>query len=264
MTNVVIGAASGLGAEVARQLAPRGRLLVADRSVDGVKQLAGELDGDVVAVGCDVTDRAQIEGVLVVAGDLDALVVTAGLSGAQADARTIFDVNLRGTARVLAAAEPWLRTGSVGVCFASASGYRIPEIPELMEVLEDPLASDFFETVLAVRPDLEDPHLAYSASKRGVMRLVQRKALAWGRKGARLLSVSPSLVATPMSLNEERRNPIMTEMAAQGPIGRRGRPEEVANVVSFITSGQASYMTGCDVVVDGGLHTLQPGRSTRA
>jgi NAD(P)-dependent dehydrogenase (short-subunit alcohol dehydrogenase family) len=62
-----------------------------------------------------------------------------------------------------------------------------------------------------------------------------------------------------MSLNEEDRNPIMKEMAANGPIGRRGRPDEVANVVTFITSDKASYMTGCDVVVDGGLHTLQPG-----
>jgi NAD(P)-dependent dehydrogenase (short-subunit alcohol dehydrogenase family) len=262
MTNVVIGAASGLGAEVARQLAPRGRLLVADRSLDGIKQLAVELGGDVEPMGCDVTDRTEIEGVLAAAGDLDAVVVTAGLSGAQADARTIFDVNLRGVANVLAPTEARLRPGSVGVCFASASAYRTPEIPELMAVLEDPLADDFFEKLFALRPDLEDPHRAYSASKRGVMRLVQRRALAWGKKGARLLSVSPSLVATPMSLNEERRNPIMKEMAARGPIGRRGRPDEVANVVSFITSDKASYMTGCDVVVDGGLHTLQSGTST--
>lgn len=131
-----------------------------------------------------------------------------------------------------------------------------------MLILEDPLSSDFFERLFAVRAELSDSHLAYSASKRGVMRLVQRNALAWGKKGARLLSLSPSLVATPMSLNEERRNPIMKEMVANGPIGRRGKSEEVANVVSFITSEKASYMTGCDVVVDGGLHTLQPEART--
>lgn len=259
MTNVVIGAGSGLGAEVARQLAPRGRLLVADRAIDAVDAVAADLGATVEAMPCDVTDVGQITALLDAAGDLDAVVVTAGLSGAQADARTIFEVNLRGTAKVLSVAEPRLRSGSVGVCFASASGYRTPEEPALMALLEDPLADDFVARVLALRPELEEPHRAYSASKRGVMRLVQRQALAWGRRGARLLSVSPSLVATPMSLNEEDRNPIMREMAAQGPIGRRGRPDEVANVVSFITSDKASYMTGCDVVVDGGLHTLQPG-----
>jgi NAD(P)-dependent dehydrogenase (short-subunit alcohol dehydrogenase family) len=259
MTNVVIGAGSGLGAEVARQLAERGRLLVADRSTDAVEALAADLGGEVEARACDVTDVAQIEELLAAVGDLDALVITAGLSGAQADARTIFEVNLRGTAKVLTAAEPHLHPGSVGVCFASASGYRTAEDPALMAVLEDPLADDFMERVFAVNPELERPHLAYSASKRGVMRVVQRWALPWGKKGARLLSVSPSLVATPMSLNEEDRNPIMKEMAANGPIGRRGRPDEVANVVTFITSDKASYMTGCDVVVDGGLHTLQPG-----
>ena len=258
MTNVVIGAASGLGAEVARQLTPRGRLIIADRSIEGVQELADELSGNAEPMMCDVTDVTQIEDVLAAAGDLGALVVTAGLSGAQADARTIFEVNLRGTAKVLAASESGLRHGSVGVCFASASGYRTPEASDLMPILEDPLAADFFVRLFAVRSELEDPHLAYSASKRGVMRLVQRKALTWGKRGARLLSLSPSLVATPMSLNEEKRNPIMKEMVANGPIGRRGRPEEVANVVTFITSDKASYMTGCDVVVDGGLHTLQP------
>jgi NAD(P)-dependent dehydrogenase (short-subunit alcohol dehydrogenase family) len=264
MTDVVIGAASGLGAEVARQLAPRGQLVVADRSIHGVNEIARELGHQVEPMSCDVTDADEIEAVFDSLDDLGALVVTAGLSGAQADGRTIFDVNLRGTMRVLEAAERRLRVGSVGVCFASASGYRTPEDPELMAILEDPLAADFFDRLVEARPDLEDPHGAYSASKRGVMRLVQRKALPWGKKGARLLSLSPSLVATPMSMNEERRNPIMKEMVANGPIGRRGRPDEVANVVSFVVSDKASYMTGCDVVVDGGLHTLQPvpgGRS---
>jgi NAD(P)-dependent dehydrogenase (short-subunit alcohol dehydrogenase family) len=72
--------------------------------------------------------------------------------------------------------------------------------------------------------------------------------------------VSPSLVATPMSLNEQDRNPVMADIAARSPIGRRGRAEEVANVVSFLTSDQASYMTGSDVLVDGGIVLLDPVR----
>jgi NAD(P)-dependent dehydrogenase (short-subunit alcohol dehydrogenase family) len=63
-----------------------------------------------------------------------------------------------------------------------------------------------------------------------------------------------------MSLNEEDRNPVMKKIAASSPIGRRGRPEEVANVISFLTSPLASYMTGCDVLVDGGIVLLDPVR----
>jgi NAD(P)-dependent dehydrogenase (short-subunit alcohol dehydrogenase family) len=260
MTNVVIGAGSGLGRAVAEQLAPRGRLLLADRSRDSVETLAAHLGGGVEALACDVTDPDQIDALFSRIDDLDALVITAGLSGAQAPARTILDVNLRGTARVLDAAERRLRAGAVGVCFASASGYRTPEDPAVMAVLEEPLAADFFERLEAVAPAVTTSHIAYSVSKRGVMQLVQRRAFAWGAKGARILSVSPSLVATPMSLNEEDRNPVMKNIAARSPIGRRGRPEEVANLVSFITSDKASYMTGCDILVDGGVRLLDPVR----
>jgi NAD(P)-dependent dehydrogenase (short-subunit alcohol dehydrogenase family) len=260
VTNVVIGAGSGLGAEVARQLAPRGRMIVADRSVEGVEALASELGGAVEPMACDVTDAEQIEAVLAAAGDLDALVITAGLSGRQGDARTILDVNLRGTARVLAAAEPRLRAGSVGVCFASASGYRTPETPELVEVLIDPLAGDLYERVEALVPEVTSSHVAYSVSKRGVMVLVRSKAPLWGSKGARILSVSPSLVATPMSLGEEERNPVMKDIAKNSPVGRRGRPDEVANVVTFITSDLATYMTGSDVLVDGGIVGLDAAK----
>jgi NAD(P)-dependent dehydrogenase (short-subunit alcohol dehydrogenase family) len=260
MANVVIGAGSGIGAAVAAQLDSRGPLLVADRSLDAVERLAAHLGGDVTAAACDVTDQAQVDGLLGRVDGLDALVITAGLSGAQAPARTILDVNLRGTARVLDAAEPLLGTGTVGVCFASASGYRTAEDPALMAVLEDPLADDFYERVEELAPDAVTPHVAYSISKRGVMRLVQRSAFGWGARGARIVSVSPSLVATPMSLNEQDKNPVMADIAARSPIGRRGRAEEVANVVSFLTSDQASYMTGSDVLVDGGIVLLDPVR----
>jgi NAD(P)-dependent dehydrogenase (short-subunit alcohol dehydrogenase family) len=260
MTNVLIGGGSGIGRAVAAQLAPKGRLLLADRSSASLEAVAAELGGAVETMVCDVTDGDQIAALFDRVSDLDALIVTAGLSGAQGTAHTVLDVNLRGTARLMDAAEPKLKAGSVGVFLASASGYRTPEDSAVMDVLEDPLADDFFERLAAVAPGTATSHVAYSASKRGVMRLVRRRAFAWGAKGARILSVSPSLVATPMSLNEEDRNPVMKKIAASSPIGRRGRPEEVANVISFIISPLASYMTGCDILVDGGIVLLDPVR----
>jgi len=257
MTNVVIGAASGMGAAVARQLAPRGPLVIADRNPEGIEALAAELGGDVRALPCDLTDQAQVDALFATISDLDSVVITAGISGTWFPARQILEVNLVGTARVLRAAEPLLRPGSVGVCIASQSGYMVPENPGLFAVLENPLSPTFFDD-LAAFFDIEDPSLAYQMSKRGVHRLVRSKAASWGAKGARIMSVSPGINDTPMNRALEEGQPIMAEIIKNSPLGRRGTPEEIANVVSFITSDAASLLTGSDVLADGGMVSVLP------
>jgi NAD(P)-dependent dehydrogenase (short-subunit alcohol dehydrogenase family) len=257
MTNVVIGAASGMGAAVSRQLASRGELLLADQNPAGLEQIASELGGDVEAVACDVTDQAQVDALFAKVHDLGALVHTAGISGSMAPGRRILEVNLMGPARVLRAAEPMLRPGSVAVCVASQSGYMVPESPKLFAVLEDPLAPGFFDE-LGKFFDVDVPSLAYQVSKRGVHRLVRRAAAAWGARGARIMSVSPGINDTPMNRLDESNHPIMRDIIKSSPLGRRGTPEEVANVISFITSDAASLLTGSDVLADGGMVSVLP------
>jgi len=257
MTNVVIGAASGMGAAVARQLASRGPLLVADRNPAGVVQLASELGGDVHPFPCDVTDQAQVDALFATVDDLGALVNTAGISGGMGTGRQVFEVNLVGMARVLRAAEPLLRAGSVGVCIASQSGYMVPDDPELFAVLEDPLSARFFDE-LGKFFDIDEPSLAYQMSKRGVHRLVRRAAAPWGARGARIMSVSPGINDTPMNRALEADQPIMLDIIKNSPLGRRGTPEEIANVISFITSDAASLLTGSDVLADGGMVSVLP------
>ena len=260
--NIVIGAGSGMGTAVARALAPRGPLIVADRDLESVEVVAKELGGDVTPLACDVTDQAQVDALVDAIDELEALVLTAGLSGSMAGGRQIFEVNLIGTARVLAAVEPLLRPGSVAVLFASMSGYRVPDRPELTAVLDDPLSDTFFDDFVAAGVDPEQPQFAYPVSKRGVHRTARRLCASWGAKGARILSVSPGINDTPMNRLDESRHPIMADIIKESPLGRRGRPEEVAAVVEFLTSDKASFMTGSDVLVDGGMVATIPEDST--
>ncbi|TMK61310.1 MAG: SDR family oxidoreductase [Actinobacteria bacterium] len=127
-----------------------------------------------------------------------------------------------------------------------------------MAVLDDPLSDRFFDALIEVGVDPDDATLAYSLSKRGVMRLVRRSTVPWGARGARILSLSPGINDTPMSRFDESHHPIMAEIIKNSPLGRRGQPEEVANVAAFLTSDGASFMTGSDVVVDGGMVATIP------
>lgn len=262
MTNVVIGAGSGMGDAVARALAPRGRLIVADRNLEAVERVATELGGHTIPMACDITDRAQIDALVDAIDDLGALVLTAGLSGSMAHGRRIFEVNLIGTARVLAAVDEKVGPDTVGVVFASMSGHRVPERPELLRILDDPLSDRFFESLEELGIDPDEPQLAYPVSKRGVHLLARRLCASWGARGARILSVSPGINDTPMNHLDESRHPIMAEIIATSPLGRRGTPEEVANVVEFLTSDKASFMTGSDVLVDGGMVATIPADTT--
>jgi NAD(P)-dependent dehydrogenase (short-subunit alcohol dehydrogenase family) len=257
MTNVVIGAASGMGAAVARQLAPRGKLFVADYNYEGAKAIADEIGGDVTAFECDISNQEQVDALMGAVDVLDAVVITAGVSGVQAPGRRILDVNVRGVNRVLRAAEPLLRPGTVGIAVASQSGYMVPNAPEMFAVLDDPFQDNWLDN-LAQHYDVDNSTLAYQSSKRGVHRMARRLARAWGEKGARVLSVSPGINDTPMNRAEEEKSPVMLKMIDACPLRRRGTPDDIANVITFLTSPAAGYMTGSDVLVDGGMATVLP------
>jgi len=263
MTNVVVGAGSGMGIAVARSLAPRGRLLLADRNLAAVEQLAIELGDQAVPVACDITDPARVDALIKEIDQLDALVCTAGISSSMTTSgREIFEINLIGTNRVLKAVEPLRQPDSVAVMFASMSGYRVPDRPDLFAILDDPLSPTFFDDLIAAGVNPDHPQFAYPMSKRGVQRTARRLAASWGSVGARIMSVSPGINDTPMNRSDEERHPIMADMIAASPLGRRGRPEEVANVVEFLTSDKASFMTGSDVLVDGGMVATIPEDAT--
>lgn len=252
-TDVVLGAGSGMGAAVARRLARSGRrLLLADLQLDRLEQLAAELSADVEVRRCDLTDRADLEALAEATGELGRLILTAGLSPTMAPGRRILEVDVVGPAQLVQIFEPQGGSGSVAVLLASMAGHMFPSTEEVDRILDDPLADSFLDDLAAAGVDVDEPGMAYGMAKRGLIRLVRRSAATWGARGARIVSVSPGIIDTPMGRQEMESQPVMGDIVAGSPLGRSIDADEVAAVVEFLASPQASAITGTDVLVDGG------------
>ena len=243
---VVTGAGSGMGRCCVDRL--RG---LADHLV-AVDLRPLELEGTVSVVG-DVSDEADVAQLVERVSELGsfrALAHAAGISPTMADARRILDVDLVGTERLLQAFEALVQPGSAAVCFSSLAAYQIAPFadPAHDVLLDDPLAPDFLDRMGAVTGD---SGYAYSLAKRGVIRASARAAVRWGARGGRVNSLAPGLIDTPMGRQELEQQPAMPAMLERVPLARLGQADEVAAVVAFLLSDDASYVSGIDVLVDG-------------
>ena len=120
--------------------------------------------------------------------------------------------------------------------------------------VDDPLAAGFFDAYAAALGETAtDPGIAYAWAKRGVQRLVRREAVALGPLGARICSLSPGMVDTPMGRQEYEQQPMMKILEDMTPLRRVGRADELAAAACFLLSEDAGFVTGVDLLVDGGV-----------
>jgi NAD(P)-dependent dehydrogenase (short-subunit alcohol dehydrogenase family) len=173
-----------------------------------------------------------------------------------ADARRVFEVDLVGTWSVLDGFQALAQRGSAAVCFSSSAAYQIAPFvdPDQAVLLDDPGAPEFLDRITSV---ISDSGHAYALAKWGVIREVGRAAVRWGRLGGRVNSVAPGLIDTAMGRMELEQRPAMREMLARTPLGRLGDPREVAAAVGYLISDDASFVSGIDLLVDGGMVQAQ-------
>ncbi|HMC39236.1 MAG TPA: SDR family oxidoreductase, partial [Acidimicrobiales bacterium] len=187
-------------------------------------------------------------------GPVSRLVHCAGISPTMGQPRRMFEVDLAGSALMVAAFESRMARGGAAVLFASMSAHLMAaaDSSELDAVLADPLAPGAADRFTASTSVAGDAGLAYAWSKIGVIRLARRAAPAWGLRGARINSVSPGSIDTPMGRQEMATQPAMHSMLDITPMGRLGRSDDLAAAVEFLLSEAAAYITGTDLLVDGG------------
>lgn len=252
-TAIVTGAAGGMGAAIARAFAAEGRpLILCDLHEATLQELAESLasTAPIAVIAGDVT-AADYPARIVAALDgarIGVLAHAAGVSPAMADGKRVFEINFNATTRLVEALLPHMASGGAAILVASNSGQTIAR-PLFDKALQKVLRGG---SSLILNLMLRNSRLAYPMSKRAVQLYAPRMAPAFGKMGARIVSLSPGIIDTAMGRLEQKQGPEMDKMIAVAPLARMGEPSEIASVVAFLASPAASYISGTDILVDGG------------
>lgn len=258
---VVVGAGS-IGVAIARRISAGKHILLADlRGETAVATAKVLTDAGFAAstASVDVSKRASVAALVATAtalGEVTGIIHAAGVSPSQAPPATILAVDLYGTALVLETFGDVIAKGGAGVVIASQSGHRLPALtPEENTLLATTPADDLLALPMLQPDKVTDPLHAYQLSKRGNSLRVQAEAIRWGKRGARVNTISPGIIITPLA-NDELTGPRgagYRRMIDLCPVGRAGTPDEVGTVGALLMGLDGAFITGSDFLMDGGV-----------
>lgn len=263
MSNVIvlIGAGS-IGQAIARRVGAGRHVLLADLRQENAEAAARTLYDAGFAVSTvvvDVSSRESVEQLVAIAtaiGPVTGVIHAAGVSPSQASPGTILKVDLYGTALVLELFGNVIASGGAGVVIASQSGHRLPALtPEQDRALATTPTEELLALPLVQPERMTDPLHAYQVSKRGNALRVMAESVRWGKRGARVNTISPGIIITPLA-NDELTGPRgagYRRMIELSPVGRAGTPDEVATVAALLMGPDGAFITGSDFLMDGGV-----------
>jgi len=258
---VVIGAGS-IGQAIARRVSAGKHVLLADLREQNAKA-AAEVLADagfkVTTATVDVSSRASVHALVETAtalGAVHGVIHAAGVSPSQASPDAILKVDLYGTALVLEEFGKVIARGGSALVIASQSGHRLPALtPEQNTALATTPADELLALAMLQPDQVTDPLHAYQLSKRGNSLRVMAEAVRWGKRGARVNTISPGIIYTPLARDELSgpRGAGYRRMIELSPAQRGGTPDEVGTVGALLMSPEGSFITGSDFLMDGGV-----------
>lgn len=262
MKNVMILTGAGqIGMAIARRMGYGMKIVIGDKkpeNAQAITRIMNDAGFDAVPVEMDLSNRASIRRIIAEAqkyGDITMLVNAAGVSPSQAPIETILKVDLYGTAVLLEEVGKVIAHGGVGVTISSQSGHRMKQLtPEEDEQLACTPTEELLKLPLLQPENIRDTLHAYQLAKRCNEKRVMAQSVKWGEKGARINSISPGIIVTPLAIDEFNgpRGDFYRNMFAKCPAGRPGTADEVANVAELLMSSKGAFITGADFLIDGG------------
>lgn len=258
---MILTGAGQIGMAIARRTGYEMKIIIGDKRMEnaaGIAETMNQAGFDTVPVQMDLSSRQSICELINTAqqyGNIAMLVNAAGVSPSQATVEEILKVDLYGTAMLLEEIGKIIKTGGVGVTISSQSGHRLPALGAETDRLLACMPTEELLHLEILQPShIRDSLHAYQLAKYCNTKRVMAEAVKWGHRGARINSISPGIIVTPLALDEFNgpRGNFYKNMFAQSPAGRPGTADEVANVAELLMGNRGAFITGSDILIDGG------------